>query len=55
MIWQNFVKCARGFDYRRGGVCKAIDRQQFQGQLVYIYGVANNILIDENLKASGLG
>ncbi|CAF0724028.1 unnamed protein product [Adineta ricciae] len=55
VIWQNFVKCARGFDYRRGGVCKAIDRQQFQGQLVYVYGVANNILIDENLKASGLG
>ncbi|CAF2412083.1 unnamed protein product [Rotaria sp. Silwood2] len=55
IIWNNFLKCSRGFNYRRCGVCKAVDRQQYQGQLVYIYGVANNILIDENLKASGLG
>ncbi|UJR21327.1 hypothetical protein I4U23_024421 [Adineta vaga] len=55
IIWKNFLSCTRGLNYRRGGVCKAIDRQQFQGQLVYVYGVANNILIDENLKASGLG
>ncbi|CAF1367837.1 unnamed protein product [Adineta steineri] len=55
IIWNNFLKCSRGSEYRRAGVCKAIDRQQFQGQLVYVYGVANNILIDENLKASGLG
>lgn len=53
--WANFLTCSRGFHYRRSGVCKAIDRQYFQGQLVYFYGVANNILIDENLKASGLG
>jgi hypothetical protein len=55
IIWKKFLKSPRGFNYRRCGVCKAVDRQQFQGQLVYIYGVANNILIDENLKASGLG
>ena len=55
MIWKKFMTCSRGFNYRRAGVCKAVDRQQFQGQLVYVYGVANNILIDENLKASGLG
>lgn len=55
IIWNKFLKCSRGIDYRRCGVCKAVDRQQFQGQLVYVYGVANNILIDENLKASGLG
>jgi hypothetical protein len=55
IIWNNFLQSPRGFYYRRAGVCKAIDRQQFQGQLVYVYGVANNILIDENLKASGLG
>jgi hypothetical protein len=55
MIWKQFVTCSRGLNYRRTGVCKAVDRQQFQGQLVYVYGVANNILIDENLKASGLG
>lgn len=55
LVWQKFLSCARGFKYRRCGVCKAIDRQQFQGQLVFFYGVANNILIDENLKASGLG
>ena len=53
--WANFLTCSRGFHYRRSGVCKAVDRQYFQGQLVYFYGVANNILIDENLKASGLG
>jgi hypothetical protein len=55
IIWKKFLKSSRGFNYRRCGVCKAVDRQHFQGQLVYIYGVANNILIDENLKASGLG
>ncbi|CAF0890125.1 unnamed protein product [Rotaria sp. Silwood1] len=55
IIWNNFLRCSRGFNYRRYAVCKAVDRQQYQGQLVYIYGVANNILIDENLKASGLG
>jgi hypothetical protein len=55
IISDKFSKCSRGLNYRRCGVCKAVDRQQFQGQLVYIYGVANNILIDENLKASGLG
>jgi len=55
IIWRNFHSCSRGFYYRRVAVCKAIDRQEFQGQLVYVYGVANNILIDENLKASGLG
>jgi hypothetical protein len=55
IIWNKFLKCSRGSNYRRCGVCKAVDRQQYQGQLVYIYGVANNILIDENLKASGLG
>lgn len=55
IIWQKFLTCSRGHHYRRCGVCKAVDRQQFQGQLVYFYGVANNILIDENLKASGLG
>ncbi|CAF3920836.1 unnamed protein product [Rotaria sordida] len=55
IIWNKFLTCSRGFNYRRCGVCKTIDRQQCQGQLVYIYGVANNILIDENLKASGLG
>jgi hypothetical protein len=55
IIWNKFQQCSRGIDYRRGGICKAVDRQQFQGQLVYVYGVANNILIDENLKASGLG
>lgn len=55
IIWNNFRKCSRGGHYRRFGVCKAVDRQQYQGQLVYVYGVANNILIDENLRASGLG
>lgn len=55
IIWDKFLKCSRGYNFRRCGVCKAIDRQRYQGQLVYIYGVANNILIDENLKASGLG
>lgn len=55
IIWDKFLKSSRGFKYRRYAVCKAIDRQQYQGQLVYVYGVANNILIDENLKASGLG
>lgn len=55
VIWKNFLQCTRGFTCRRHAICKAIDRQQFQGQLVYVYGVANNILIDENLKASGLG
>ena len=55
IIWQKFLTCPRGLNYRRCGICKAVDRQQFQGQLVYFYGVANNILIDENLKASGLG
>jgi hypothetical protein len=55
IIWKKFQTCSRGLNYRRCGVCKAVDRQQFQGQLVYFYGVANNILIDENLKASGLG
>lgn len=55
VIWNKFLTCTRGFKYRRCGVCKAVDRQLFQGQLVYFYGVANNILIDENLKASGLG
>ncbi|UJR28113.1 hypothetical protein I4U23_009368 [Adineta vaga] len=55
IIWEKFLKCPRGYNYRRCGVCKAIDRQYFQGQLVFFYGVANNILIDENLKASGLG
>jgi hypothetical protein len=55
IIWNQFQACSRGTTYRRCGVCKAIDRQHFQGQLVYVYGVANNILIDENLKASGLG
>jgi hypothetical protein len=55
IIWEKFVNSPRGLNYRRCGVCKAVDRQQFQGQLVYFYGVANNILIDENLKASGLG
>ncbi|CAF0775727.1 unnamed protein product [Rotaria sordida] len=55
IIWNKFLTCSRGFNYRRCGVCKTVDRQQFQGQLVYFYGVANNILIDENLKASGLG
>lgn len=54
-VWNKFISCSRGFNYRRCGICKAVDRQQFQGQLVYFYGVANNILIDENLKASGLG
>jgi hypothetical protein len=55
IIWKKFLTCPRGYNYRRCGVCKAVDRQQFQGQLAYFYGVANNILIDENLKASGLG
>ena len=55
IIWKKFCRCLRGSTYRRNAVCKAIDRQLFQGQLVYVYGVANNILIDENLKASGLG
>ncbi|CAF3368589.1 unnamed protein product [Rotaria sp. Silwood1] len=55
IIWNKFLTCSRGFNYRRCGVCKTVDRQEFQGQLVYFYGVANNILIDENLKASGLG
>lgn len=55
IVWNKFLSCPRGYYYRRCGVCKAVDRQQFQGQLVYFYGVANNILIDENLKASGLG
>jgi hypothetical protein len=55
IIWNKFQQCSRGVNYRRHGICKAIDRQQYQGQLVYVYGVANNILIDENLKASGLG
>jgi hypothetical protein len=55
IIWSKFLTCQRGFKYRRCGVCKTVDRQEFQGQLVYFYGVANNILIDENLKASGLG
>jgi hypothetical protein len=55
IIWNKFRKCSRGIHYRRYGICKAVDRQQYQGQLVYVYGVANNILIDENLKASGLG
>lgn len=54
-IWKKFLQCSRGFAFRRNAVCKAVDRQTYQGQLVYIYGVANNILIDENLKASGLG
>ena len=54
-IWNQFLTCSRGFNYRRGGICKAVDRQQFQGQLVYFYNIANNILIDENLRASGLG
>jgi hypothetical protein len=55
IIWNKFLTSPRGFNYRRCGVCKTVDRQQFQGQLAYFYGVANNILIDENLKASGLG
>ncbi|CAF1320462.1 unnamed protein product [Rotaria magnacalcarata] len=55
IIWNTFLNCSRGFNYRRCAVCKTVDRQQYQGQLVYIYGIANNILIDENLKASGLG
>jgi hypothetical protein len=55
IIYKKFLKCLRGSNYRRCGVCKAVDRQEYQGQLVYVYGVANNILIDENLKASGLG
>ncbi|CAF0741418.1 unnamed protein product [Adineta steineri] len=55
IIWEKFIHCTRGYNYRRAGVCKAIDRQYFQGQLAFFYGVANNILIDENLKASGLG
>ncbi|CAF2343889.1 unnamed protein product [Rotaria sp. Silwood2] len=55
IMWNKFLTCSRGINYRRCGVCKTVDRQQFQGQLVYFYGVANNILIDENLKASGLG
>ena len=55
IIWQNFLASPRGYSYRRLGVCKEVDRQYCQGQLVYFYGVANNILIDENLKASGLG
>lgn len=55
IIWNKFLTCSRGSNYRRCGICKAVDRQQYQGQLVYFYGVANNILIDENLKASGLG
>lgn len=54
-IREKFLSVTRGFHYRRNGVCKAIDRQFHQGQLVYVYGVANNILIDENLRASGLG
>ena len=54
-IWTNFLNCSRGFHHRRVGICKAVDRLNFQGQLVYFYGVANNILIDENLRASGLG
>ena len=55
IIWKKFLTCSRGTNYRRSAICKAVDRQQYQGQLVYFYGVANNILIDENLKASGLG
>lgn len=55
ITWQNFLTSSRGFHYRRNGVCKIVDRQMFQGQLLYFYGVANNILIDENLRASGLG
>jgi len=55
IIWKKFQKSLRGGRYRRSAVCKAVDRQQYQGQLVYVYGVANNILIDENLRASGLG
>jgi len=55
IIRTKFLTCTRGLNYRRCAVCKAVDRQQFQGQLVYFYGVANNILIDENLRASGLG
>lgn len=55
IIWKKFLRCSRGFAYRRNAVCKAVDRQNYQGQLVYVYGIANNILIDENLKASGLG
>ena len=55
MIWERFLTSPRGYPYRRCAVCKAIDRQEYQGQLVYVYGVANNIIIDENLKASGLG
>jgi hypothetical protein len=55
IIRKKFLSCSRGSNYRRCGICKTVDRQQFQGQLVYFYGVANNILIDENLKASGLG
>ena len=55
LIWQQFCVSPRGYSYRRVGVCKEVDRQCFQGQMVYFYGVANNILIDENLKASGLG
>lgn len=54
-VRKDFLQSNRGFSYRRCAVCKAIDRQFFQGQLVYFYGVANNILIDENLRASGLG
>ncbi|CAF2006774.1 unnamed protein product [Rotaria magnacalcarata] len=55
IIWNDFLTCTRGPNYRRCGVCKAVDRQKYHGQLVYFYGVANNILFDENLKASGLG
>lgn len=55
ITWKKFLTCSRGGNYRRSAICKAVDRQQYQGQLVYFYGVANNILIDENLKASGLG
>jgi len=55
IIWNKFQTCLRGLNYRRCGICKAVDRQEFQGQLVYVYGLANTILIDENLKASGLG
>ncbi|CAF3199134.1 unnamed protein product [Rotaria socialis] len=55
IIWNKFLDCSRGLNHRRCAVCKTVDRQQHQGQLMYIYGVANNILIDENLKASGLG
>jgi hypothetical protein len=55
IIWNDFLKCSRGIRYRRCGLCKVIDRQYHQGQLAFVYNMASNILIDENLKASGLG